>query len=66
MLLSILSDYFFLLWILPIGYASYKAIGALLAYLMPPPDAPPDAATLKRMAKKERQQEMMNRRSKGK
>eukprot|EP00729_Bicosta_minor_P015541 gene15541-6436_t len=63
---SIFSDYFFLLWILPIAYAAYKAGSALLAYLMPPPDAPPDAAALKRMAKKERQQEMRDRRSKGK
>ena len=63
---SIFTDYFFLLWILPILFVVYQGGSKLLAYLMPPPDAPPDAATLKRLAKKERQQEQSARRSKGK
>jgi len=63
---AIFSDWFFLLLLVVPAYAMWQAGAKLLAYLMPPPDAAPDAATLKRMAKKERQAEQQARRSKGK
>lgn len=66
LVLTCLTDWFFLLYIFPVGYAGYKLVGYAVSYFFPPPDAPPTKEEIKKQAKKERQAEMMSRRSKGK
>eukprot|EP00041_Stephanoeca_diplocostata_P011885 m.197181 g.197181 ORF g.197181 m.197181 type:complete len:177 (-) comp18710_c0_seq7:1274-1804(-) len=64
--LSIISTKFFGLWLFVLGYILVKAVKMLIPWISPPPPPPMDAATAKRLAKKERQAELQQRRAKGK